>query len=82
MKAVTIDLDGTLLDTIPDLAVAANMMLAELGRPPLAEALIRTFVGKGMANLVERTLGAHGRRARCRLLERARFRFSSAAIRR
>jgi phosphoglycolate phosphatase len=56
VKAVTIDLDGTLLDTIPDLAAAANMMLRELGRLPLDEALIRTFVGKGIVNLVERTL--------------------------
>jgi phosphoglycolate phosphatase len=56
VQAVTIDLDGTLLDTIPDLAAACNMMLAELGRPPLELALIRTFVGKGIANLVERTL--------------------------
>jgi phosphoglycolate phosphatase len=56
VKAVTIDLDGTLLDTIPDLAAAANMMLAELGRPALDVELIRTFVGKGIANLVERTL--------------------------
>jgi phosphoglycolate phosphatase len=56
VKAVTIDLDGTLLDTIPDLAAAANMMLAELGRPPLAIELIRTFVGKGIVRLVERTL--------------------------
>src|SRR5688500_19821581 len=56
VKAVTIDLDGTLLDTIPDLAAAANMMLAELGRQPLGEALIRTFVGKGLQDLVERTL--------------------------
>jgi len=54
VKAVTIDLDGTLLDTIPDLAVAANLMLKELGRPPLDEALIRTFVGKGIPKLVER----------------------------
>jgi len=56
VKAVTIDLDGTLLDTIPDLAAGANMMLAELDRPALDEALIRTFVGKGIANLVQRTL--------------------------
>jgi len=51
-----IDLDGTLLDTIPDLAVAANMMLKELGRPALPEATIRNFVGKGINNLIERTL--------------------------
>jgi phosphoglycolate phosphatase len=58
VRAVIIDLDGTLLDTIPDLAVAANTMLAELGRPALEADLIRTFVGKGLANLVERTLTA------------------------
>ena len=51
-----IDLDGTLLDTVPDLSVAANRMLEGLGRPPLDDALIRTFVGKGLARLVERTL--------------------------
>lgn len=56
VKAVTIDLDGTLLDTIPDLAAAANLMLDELGRPPLDAALIRTFVGKGIPRLVERAL--------------------------
>ena len=58
VKAVTIDLDGTLLDTIPDLAAAANAMLARLDRPPLNVDLIRTFVGKGIARLVERTLDA------------------------
>jgi phosphoglycolate phosphatase len=60
VKAVTIDLDGTLLDTIPDLAAAANMMLAELGRPALDIEVIRTYVGKGIARLVERTLDADG----------------------
>jgi phosphoglycolate phosphatase len=60
IKAVTIDLDGTLLDTIPDLAAAANMMLTELGRPPLDIEVIRTFVGKGITRLVERTLDADG----------------------
>ena len=51
-----IDLDGTLADTIPDLAEAANMMMRELGRPGLGPQLIRTFVGKGIARLVERVL--------------------------
>jgi phosphoglycolate phosphatase len=58
VQAVTIDLDGTLLDTIPDLAVAANLMLDELGKPPLEIDVIRTFVGKGISRLVERTLAA------------------------
>ena len=56
VKAVMIDLDGTLADTIPDLAAAANMMLRELGRAELDIELIRTFVGKGIANLVGRAL--------------------------
>jgi phosphoglycolate phosphatase len=56
VKAVTIDLDGTLADTIPDLAAAANMMLRELGRSGLDVGLIRTFVGKGIPRLVERAL--------------------------
>jgi len=56
VKAVLIDLDGTLLDTIPDLAVAANHMLEALGEPPLDTEVIRTFVGKGIPNLVKRTL--------------------------
>jgi phosphoglycolate phosphatase len=58
VKAVMLDLDGTLLDTIPDLAVAANLMLAELDRTPLDESLIRTFVGKGIPKLVERALAS------------------------
>lgn len=58
VKAVMIDLDGTLADTIPDLAAAANLMLREIGRPVLDVALIRTFVGKGIPKLVERTLAA------------------------
>ena len=53
-----IDLDGTLADTIPDLAIAANMMLRELGRPALDVELIRSFVGKGIPKLVERALAA------------------------
>jgi phosphoglycolate phosphatase len=56
VSAVMIDLDGTLADTIPDLAAGANRMLTELGRPVLSVERIRTFVGKGIPKLVERTL--------------------------
>jgi phosphoglycolate phosphatase len=45
-----------MLDTVADLAVAVNLMLAKLGRGPLDEALVRNFVGKGIANLVQRAL--------------------------
>ena len=56
-KAVLIDLDGTLMDTVPDLAMAANAMRVEMGLAPLREDVIATFVGKGSDNLVLRTLG-------------------------
>ena len=60
IRAVLIDLDGTLLDTVPDLADAANAMLAELGRLTLPQDTIRDFVGKGIPNLVGRCLGYPG----------------------
>jgi phosphoglycolate phosphatase len=56
VKAVMIDLDGTLADTIPDLAAGTNMMLRELGRPVQDVERIRDFVGKGIPKLVERAL--------------------------
>ena len=55
-RAILIDLDGTLLDTIPDLAAGANGMLAELAAPQLPLEDITTFVGKGTAHLVRRCL--------------------------
>ncbi|MDR1227418.1 MAG: phosphoglycolate phosphatase [Azoarcus sp.] len=55
-RAVLFDLDGTLLDTIADLADAANLMLAERGQAPRSREEIHGFVGKGIGNLVERCL--------------------------
>src|SRR5690606_37471272 len=60
IRAVCIDLDGTLLDTIPDLTAAANAMLQDLGHPPLAQGRIREFVGKGADVLIARALHAVG----------------------
>lgn len=54
--SVLIDLDGTLLDTLPDLAAAANAMRLELGLTPLPADRIGTFVGKGAESLIHRTL--------------------------
>ncbi|MFC4728876.1 phosphoglycolate phosphatase [Coralloluteibacterium thermophilus] len=44
---VLFDLDGTLLDTAPDLAAAVNRVLADLGRPAVPESLLRPRVSKG-----------------------------------
>lgn len=60
VDAVAFDLDGTLLDTIDDLAAALNRLLAERGLPALPKATIRDFVGKGMANLLTRALAMAG----------------------
>ncbi len=56
IKAVVIDLDGTLLDTAPDLAHAAELMMAELGRPCPSLDTIRTYIGNGVSRLVKRVL--------------------------
>jgi phosphoglycolate phosphatase len=56
IRSVTIDLDGTLLDTVPDLAAAANAMMRELGRPEYDMAVVAAFVGRGIPKLVERCL--------------------------
>ena len=71
IKAVLFDLDGTLLDTAPDLAAAANAMLAEQGLAPLPVSVVRDFIGRGMAHLVERSLQAAGVSLPCARLESA-----------
>ena len=52
------DLDGTLIDSRADLARSVNLMLADLGRPPLAEAVVASFVGDGVPTLTRRSLVA------------------------
>jgi phosphoglycolate phosphatase len=59
-RAALFDLDGTLLDTAPDLARSANRMLAELGRTALGESEIRDYIGRGIANLVRRCVESTG----------------------
>jgi phosphoglycolate phosphatase len=70
-RAVLVDLDGTLLDTAPDIAAAANAMLAEQGLAPLPATTVREFIGSGIPKLVERCLQASGLPLACARLEPA-----------
>ena len=60
MKAVVFDLDGTLIDSAPDLHAAALAMLAEAGLPPITFAQTRSFIGNGVPTLVARIIAATG----------------------
>lgn len=62
-KLVIFDLDGTLLDTIADLAAAANHALQKAGFPVYDTETIRTFVGNGISKLLERALPEGARTA-------------------
>ncbi len=61
---VLFDLDGTLLDTLVDIAAAMNEVLVEDGFPPIPEPVFRRLVGDGMEGLMDKALaevGAAGR---------------------
>ncbi|MGF7173291.1 phosphoglycolate phosphatase [Azospirillum doebereinerae] len=54
------DLDGTLIDSAPDMTRVLNRTLAHFDRPPLTEAQVRTMVGDGSAMLVRQAFAATG----------------------
>ena len=56
MRAALFDLDGTLVDSAPDIHAAACAMLADLRLPSLPFAEARQYIGDGMARFVKRTL--------------------------
>ncbi|MFY9342185.1 MAG: phosphoglycolate phosphatase [Planctomycetota bacterium] len=73
--AFLFDLDGTLADTLPDLAASTNHVRAQHGLPPVELAVVRGFVGDGARTLVARALaevlpaGAAGERQLDRAFE-------------
>lgn len=56
MGFVAVDLDGTMIDTVPDFQLAINEMLCGIGAKGLSQELIETFVGKGSEHLVRASL--------------------------
>jgi phosphoglycolate phosphatase len=62
MRAVIFDLDGTLIDSAPDIAATVNHVLAADGLAPLEERAIREMIGDGAKTLLERAFAAHGKR--------------------
>jgi len=55
-QMVLIDLDGTLVDSVPDLAYCTDAMMQQLGLPTRGEARVREWVGNGVERLVKRAL--------------------------
>ena len=55
-EMILIDVDGTLVDSVPDLAWCVDTMMTELGHAPHGEVLVRDWVGNGVERLVRRAL--------------------------
>jgi phosphoglycolate phosphatase len=55
-QMILIDVDGTLVDSVPDLAFCVDEMMRQLGMPERGEARVREWVGNGVERLVRRAL--------------------------
>ena len=56
IKLICFDLDGTLVNSVPDLRLALNSMLDDLSLPHVNGLIVKTWVGDGIAKMVERCL--------------------------
>ncbi len=76
VQAILCDLDGTLLDTVADIAVAVNTTLRDLGRATISKDTVTAYVGQGVDILLHRALsGDRDGRVDVDLLQRARASF-------
>lgn len=72
---IAFDLDGTLIDTAPDLLTALNLVLREAELAPISASPARGLVGGGARVMIERGLAAHGMRVNESELDRMQARF-------
>lgn len=63
MIAIVFDLDGTLIDSAPDIHAAVARTLADEGQPPLSYDAVRGFIGNGVPVLIDRVMAARGEAA-------------------
>lgn len=61
-RTLLLDLDGTLVDTVPDIAGALNRLMAARSLPVFAPDDVKAMIGDGVAVLVSRAFAAHGNR--------------------
>ncbi|MGL5291666.1 MAG: phosphoglycolate phosphatase [Vibrionaceae bacterium] len=59
VKYIAFDLDGTLVDSVPDLAHALRLMLADIGMPSVSDAAVRGWIGNGVEIMVKRALSGN-----------------------
>ncbi|WP_050525556.1 phosphoglycolate phosphatase [Pseudorhodobacter aquimaris] len=76
MTAVIFDLDGTLIDSAPDIVANANVVLQEMGFAPLPPTQIKGFIGRGVGHLLRSVLEASGQVPDGPLLEPMQTRFN------
>lgn len=60
MTAIIFDLDGTLVDSVPDIHSAVNLMLQEHQAPAMPMPEVRSFIGNGVPTLISRVMAARG----------------------
>lgn len=65
VRALIFDLDGTLIDSKQDLIRSVNAMLVEMGRKPLHEDTVSSYIGHGAPRLVARALGNRATEEEC-----------------
>ena len=58
VKVIMVDLDGTLAHTAPEIAEAANLMLADLKKPMLPISQVESYIGEGVVVLIKRCLNS------------------------
>lgn len=56
VKTIFFDLDGTLVDSAPDLAVSVNQALAAIGKKAISQDAVRSYIGNGADRLIHRAI--------------------------